>query len=178
MRYGFDHVRASDEHVGRVFDHDVEVGNRRTVHRAARARAHDATDLRHHAAGQSVAQKNVGITAETDDAFLYARAAGIVQADDRGADLHRQVHYFANLFGVRFREGAAKDSKVLREDKDFAAIDQAVGGDDSVAGIDFFLHPKVARAMFDQLIEFLKRAVIEQELDALARSQLAGGVLL
>src|SRR5713226_10121064 len=136
MRYGFDHVRASDEHVGRVFDHDVEVGDRRAVHRAARARAHDATDLRHHAAGQSVAQKNVGITAETDDAFLYARAAGIVQADDRRADLHRQVHYFANLFGVRFREGTAKDGKVLREDENFAAIDQTVAGNHSIAWIN------------------------------------------
>ena len=78
MRHGLDHVRAGDEHVRRILHHDVEVGDGRTVHRAARARPHDATDLRHHAAGQSVTQKNVCIAAQTDDAFLYARAAGII----------------------------------------------------------------------------------------------------
>src|SRR5213080_4239600 len=78
MRHSLDHVRTGDEHIGRVLDHDVEVGNRRTVNGAAGAWAHDATDLRHDPAGQSVAQKNVSVTAETDDAFLYARTAGIV----------------------------------------------------------------------------------------------------
>jgi len=32
--------------------------------------------------------------------------------------------------------------------------------------------------MFDQLIEFLKRPFIEQKVDSLTRSHLAGGVLL
>src|SRR5712671_511041 len=149
MRYGLDHVRPGDEHVRRVLHHDVEVGDRRTVHGAARARAHDATDLRHHAAGQCVAEKDVRIAAETNDTFLYARAARIVQPDDGRADLHREVHHFANLFRVRFGKGTAKDGEVLGEDKNFAAIDQAVAGDDSVARIDFFLHPKVTRAMLD-----------------------------
>src|SRR5258708_32093830 len=123
MRYGLDHVRPGDEHVGRVLHHDIEVGDRRTVNRAARAGTHDATDLRHHAAGQSVAEKDLSIAAETDYAFLYARAAGVIQPDDGRPDLHRQVHHFANLFRVRFGKGTAKDREVLSEDEDFAAID-------------------------------------------------------
>src|SRR5256886_12924633 len=123
MRDGLDYVRAGDEHVRRVFDHDVEVGDRRTVNGAARAWAHDATDLRHETAGQGVAQKDVGVAAETDDAFLYARAAGIVQADNRRANLHRQIHHFADFFGVGFGKGTAKDGEILGEDKYFAAID-------------------------------------------------------
>ena len=105
--------------------------------------------MRHHAAGQSVAQKDVGITTETYHAFLYARAAGIIQADDGRAHLHRQVHHFANLFRVRFGKGTAKDREILGEDKNLAAVDQAMAGDDSVAGIDFLLHAEVTRAMLD-----------------------------
>src|SRR5438309_1709810 len=123
MRHRFDHVRSGNEHVGRVFDHDVEVGDRGTVDRAARARTHNATDLRHDTAGQGVPQKDVGVAAETDDAFLYARAAGIVQTNDGRANLHRQVHHFADFFSVRFGKGTAKDGEILGEDKYFAAID-------------------------------------------------------
>src|SRR5258706_194310 len=178
VRHGLDHVGAGNEHVGGVLDHDVEVGDRRTVDGAPRTWAHDATDLRHDAAGQSIAQKNVRVPAEADYAFLYARAAGIVETDDRRADLHRQVHHLTNFCRVRFGKGAAKDSEVLSEDKDLAAIDQAMTGDDAIAGIDFVLHPKVLRTMFDQPVELLKSAVVEQELDPLARGQLARGMLL
>src|SRR5258706_7822727 len=83
VRHGLDHVGSGNEHVGRVLDHDVEVGDRRTVNRAARAWPHDATDLRHDAAGQSVAQKNIRIPAEADYALLHAPAAGTVEAEDR-----------------------------------------------------------------------------------------------
>src|SRR5437870_13508023 len=101
MRHGLDYLRTGDEHIGRVFDHDVEVGDRRTVNGAACARAHNATDLWHDTAGQSVAQKNVRVTAETDDALLYERAAGIVQADTPRAHLHPQDHHLADFVRVR-----------------------------------------------------------------------------
>src|SRR4051812_39576487 len=103
MRYGLDHVWSSDEHVRRVLHHDVEIRDRRTVNSAARAWSHDATDLRHDAARQSVAQKDIGVTAKTHDAFLNARAARIVETDDRRAHLHREVHNLADLLGVRLR---------------------------------------------------------------------------
>src|SRR5215203_152257 len=85
MRDGLDHVRSGNEHVGRVFDHDVEIGDRRTVNGAARARTHDATDLRYHTAGERIAQENVCITTETYDAFLNTRAARVIQTDNRCA---------------------------------------------------------------------------------------------
>ena len=50
---------------------------------AAGAGAHDGGDLGHDAGGQRVAQEDVGVAAEADDAFLDAGAAGVVQADDR-----------------------------------------------------------------------------------------------
>ncbi len=80
---GLDHVRAGHEHVAGVRDHEDEVGDGGRVDRAARARAHDGRDLRHHAARERVAQENIRVARQRDDAFLNARAAGIVQADDR-----------------------------------------------------------------------------------------------
>ena len=108
--------------------------------------------------GQRVAQKNVGVAAETDDTFLNARAAGIVQPNNRRADLHRQVHHLADFFGVSFGKGTAKDCEVLREDKHLAAVDQAVAGDNAIAGIFLFVQTKIARAMLNQLVEFFERA--------------------
>src|SRR5207249_9285593 len=100
-----------------------------------------------------VAQKNVGVTAKADFAFLYAGATGIVETDDRRANVHRQIHHFANLFGVRFGKGTAKHGEILREDKDFSAIDQAVTSDDSVSRKLLFVESEVARTMLNQLIE-------------------------
>ena len=51
-----------------------------------------------------VALEHVGIAAERGDAFLDARAARVVEADHRRADLHRLVHHLADLLGVRFRQ--------------------------------------------------------------------------
>src|SRR5712671_2614511 len=113
--HSLNHIRARDEHVGGVLDHDVEVGDRRTVDGAARAWAHDATDLRHDSAGESVPQKNISVPTETDDAFLDTRSAGIVETDDGRPDLHGQLHYLTNFFGVGFREGTTKDGEVLSE---------------------------------------------------------------
>src|ERR1700738_4921694 len=75
VRYGFDHIRAGDEHVRGVLHHNIEISDRGTVNRAARARAHDATDLRHDPAGKGVAEKYIRVTAETYYAFLNPRAA-------------------------------------------------------------------------------------------------------
>src|SRR5215213_3978947 len=97
---GLDHVWSGNEHVRRVFDHDIEIGDRRTVNGAARTRTHDATDLGHHTARERVAKKNVRIATETDDTLLDTRAARVVQTDDRRADLHREIHHLADLFRV------------------------------------------------------------------------------
>jgi hypothetical protein len=82
---GLHHVGAGDEHVARVLHHEDEVGHRRRIDVAARARAHDHADLRDHARGEHVALEHLGIAAERRDAFLDARAAGVVEADDRRA---------------------------------------------------------------------------------------------
>ena len=52
-----------------------------------------------------------------------------------------------------------------------------MAGDDAVARDDLVLHPEVAAAVRDELVDFLERAGIEQQLDPLAGGQLAGRVL-
>ena len=160
------------------FDHHVEVGDGRTINRTTGARSHDAADLRNHTARERVAQKDIGVTTETDYTLLNARAARIVESDNRRANLHRQIHYLANLFRVSFRKGAAKNSEVLSKDKDVATIDQAMTGDHAVARIDLLVETEVFRAMHDELIELFKRAFVQQELNPFARSHLSRFVLL
>ncbi len=177
MRDGLDDVGAGDEHVARLLHHQDEVGDGGRIDGAAGARSHDRGDLRDHARGQRVAKKDVGVAAEGDDAFLNARAAGVVQADDRRAVLHRQIHDLHDLRGVRFRERSAEDGEVLREGIDQPPLHSAVAGDDAVAGDALLVHPEIAGAMDDELIELLERSRIEQQRDALARGELALGVL-
>ena len=125
VRDGLDDVGAGDEHVGRLRGHEDEIGDGRRIDGAAGAGSHDGADLRDHAAGERVAQKNIGIARERRHAFLNARAAGIVQADDRRAHAHGQVHDFADFRGVGFGERAAEHGEILREDVDQAAVDAA-----------------------------------------------------
>src|SRR5262249_61912819 len=62
------HVGAGDEHVGRVLDHEHEVGHGRRVDGAAGARAHDHTDLGDHARGLNVAGEDAAVAVQDDTA--------------------------------------------------------------------------------------------------------------
>src|SRR5690606_12541698 len=113
------------------------------IDRSARTWPHDEADLWHHAGGEHIALKHLGIAGEAGDAFLNAGAAAVVQADDRRADLHRHVHDLADLLRVPFRQGAAEYGEILAEDKDQPAIDGAAAGDDAIAGNALRLHPEI-----------------------------------
>ena len=86
------------------------------------------------ARGLHVAPEHLGIAAERGHALLDARAAGIVEPDQRRAVLHGEVHHLADLLGMRFRQRAAEDGEILAKDIDRAAVDGAPAGDDAVAG--------------------------------------------
>ena len=177
VRHGLHHLRAGHEHVAAVLDHEDEVGHGRRIHRAAGAGAHDQADLRDHAAGHHVALEHVGVAAERGHAFLDACAARIVQADHRCANLHRLVHHLADLLGMGFGEGAAKHREVLAEHEHQPAVDHAVADHHAIARDLLILHAEVDAAVLDEHVPFLERAFVEQQLDALARRQLALFVL-
>ena len=177
VRDGADHVRAGDEHVARRLDHEDEVGDGRRVDRAPRAGAEHAGELRHQPRRQRVAQEDVGVAGQRDDPFLNARAARIVEPDDRRARLHGQVHDLADLARVRLGQRAAEHGEVLREQEDRAAVDGAVAGDHAVAQDLVVAEAEVGRAVGDQLVELDEAVGVAEQRHPLARGQLAGLVL-
>src|SRR5690606_36399174 len=106
------------------------------------------------------------------NALLNARAARIVDADDRRAVLHRHIHDLTDLFGMRFRHRTTQNSEILTEYIDQPPVNRAPAGDNAVTIRALLLHAKIGAAMGDKHIEFLKAALIEQELDPLTRGQL------
>ncbi len=174
----FDHFRAGDEHVRGLFDHEDEVGHRRRVDGAASAGAHDQADLRDHAGAFDVAGEDVAVGAERDDALLDPGPSRVVDPDHRRPDLGGEVHHLAHLLRHHLAEAAAEDGEVLGEDKDGAAVDRAVAGDDGVAPGPFLLHLEVVGAVADEGVELLEGAGVEQLLNPLAGGHLALRVLL
>ncbi len=177
VRHGLDHVRPGDEHIRRVLDHDDEVGEGGGIDRAAGRRPHDHADLRNDARGQCVAEEDVRVAAEREDALLDARAARVVQANDRRAVLHRQIHDLADLFRVRLAQRAADHGEVLREDVHQAPVDRAVPGDHAVAQDLARQVADVAPALDDEAVQLGERALVQEQLEPLARGQLALGML-
>ena len=74
-------------------------------------------------------------------------------------------------------ERAAEHGEVLAEDEDQAAVDGAMAGDHAVAGDVLLVHAEIDAAMLDEHVPFFEGVGIEQQLEALARGQLAFGVL-
>ena len=178
VRHRLHHLGPGDEHVRRLLDHHRKVGHRRRVDRAARARPHDDRDLRDDARRLDVALEDVGIPGERGDALLDPRAARIVEADHRRAELDGAVHHLADLLGVRLGERAAEDGEVLREDEDATPVHRAVARHDAVARRPVVLHPEVDAAVRLQHVKLAERAVVEEERQPLARRQLPVAVLL
>ncbi len=174
---GLHHIRAGDEHVGAVLHHEDEVGHGGGIDGAARARPHDQRNLRDDARRQHVALEHLGIAAERRDALLDARAARIVEADHGRADLHRHVHDLADLLRVPLAERAAEHGEILAEEEHQPAVDRARSGDDAIAGNGLVRHAEIDAIMLDIHVELLERSLVEQDLDPLARGELALGVL-
>ena len=75
-------------------------------------------------------------------------------------------------------ERAAEHREILGVDEDRAAIDRAPARDDAIAGdLVLLVHAEIRAAMLHEHVEFLEGAMIEQQIDPLARRQLAALVL-
>ena len=165
------------EHVARAVHHHGEVGDGRRVDRAAGARPHDRGDLRHDAGRERVAEKDVRVAGKGKHALLNPGAARIVQADDRRAHPHGQIHDLDDLRGVRFRQRPAEHREVLRERVHGAAIDAPMTGDDAVAGNQLIADAEVTAPVGDEFVELFEAAGVEKEVYPLAGGQLPRLVL-
>ena len=177
VRHGLDHLRPGDKHVGAVLDHEDEVGHGGRVHRAAGRRPHDHADLRHHATGHHIALEHIGVAAQAGHALLDAGAARVVEADHRGADLHRLVHHLADFFGVRLGKSATEHGEVLAEHEHQPAVDHAVARNHAIARDLVVLHAEVDTAVFHKHVPLFKGAFIQQQFQPLTGGQLAFFVL-
>ena len=79
---------------------------------------------------------------------------------------------------MRLGQRAAEDREVLAEDEDEPAVDRAVAGDDAVAQVALAVETEVGRAVGHERVELDERVRVEQQLESLARGQLAALVLL
>src|SRR5262249_52306711 len=129
------------------------------------------------AGGARVAQEDLRVPGERDDAFLDPGAARVVQPDDRRAVLHGEVHDLADLLRVRLGERSAEHGEVLREDVDGPARDETRPADHAVAGALRPGAPEVAAPVPHEPVELEERAAVEEQLDALPRRELALRVL-
>ena len=128
------------------------------------------------AAGVDVAVEDLAVGGQRVDTLLDAGPTGIVEADDRRADLPGEIHDFADLLGVAFAERPADDGEVLAEDEDLPSADRAVTGDHPVAGRAF---PAFGRGVPSDLedVDFFEGSFVEQQVEPLPGGQLAPLVL-
>ena len=142
-----------------------------------RARAHDQRDLWHHARSHDVALEHVGIAAERIHPFLDACAARVIETDHRRAHLHRVVHDLADLFGVGLGQRTTEHGEVLREHEHQPTIDRAIAGDHTVTRRVISVHAEVVAAVLLEHVPLFEAAIVKQQLKALARGELALGML-
>ena len=126
-----DHLRAGDEHL-RLARLDDEVGQRRAVGRAARAGPADQRDLRHRAGEHHVGVEDLAVAGERIDALLHARAARIVDEDERRAGLQGLLHDLGDLDRVHLAGRTAGDREVLAGQVHQAAADGGRAGHHAV----------------------------------------------
>ena len=84
---------------------------------------------------------------------------------------------FDDFLRMGLGQRAAEHGKILGEHKRLAAVDGAPAGDDAVARNFGFFHAEFDRAVLDEHVELLERALVEQQFDALPRGQFSAGVL-
>ena len=172
------HVGAGDEHVGAVLHHEDEVGHRRRIDGAAGAGAHDRARS---AARRPRPARCAGRPRHSRRA--RRRPPGCARRRESlrpttGAPTFIAWSMTLQIFSAcASRERAAEHGEILAEGEDQAAVHRAVAGDDAVARDLLLGHAEIVRAVLDEHVPFLEGAGIEQQLEPLARGELALGVL-
>ena len=78
---------------------------------------------------------------------------------------------------MRLAERSAEHGKVLAENEDQPPVHGAIAGDDAVARDLVRVDAEIVAAVLDEHVPFLEGTGVEQELEPLARGQLAAAML-
>ena len=154
-----------------------KVRDARRIYRPARAGTGDDGNLRNIAGSAHIIVENVAVSGQRVDAFLDARAAGIVDADQRAAGVYRSFDDVGDFLSVQKAERSALQRKILGIYGHLSAVDGPESGDDAVVGDVFSLHSEFRTVMPDAGINFRKRTGVEQRLNPFDGMQLAPFVL-
>ena len=127
-----DDVRTRHVHLRLTIDGDDEVRGHRRIHRTTGGLAHHDGDLRAAATKRQLAAGNLGVHGKRGHRILDAGTTGILDADDRAANLDGQIHDVGDLLTKGHAHGTAVDGLVVRIDAHRAAVDAAVAGDHAV----------------------------------------------
>jgi hypothetical protein len=174
---GLHDVGAGDEHVRDALHHEDEVGHRRGVNGTPGTRPEHHADLRHDARCFDVPEEDPAVSRQGDDALLDSRAAAVVEPDERRADRLGEVHHLVDLLGVHLAQRAAEQREVLREDEHLPTADRAPPGHDTVGQRAVLLDAEPVGAMAGEHVELDEGPGVEEQLEPLAREQLAPLVL-
>ena len=131
---GLDDFRTGEEHLRVLARHDDEVHQRRRVGGTASTGAADDGDLGDDAGEQDVGVEDVAVTGEGVNAFLDTGAAGVLEGDDRDADLDGVAHDAGDLARLHLAEAAGLDAEVLAEGGDLLVAEVARPRNDAVGG--------------------------------------------
>ena len=173
---GLHHVRAGDEHMRGLIDHEDEVGHGRAVHRTAGTWAEDHRDLRGDTRGLHVAVEDAAVAGQRNDALLDAGTGTIVQADERRTHGEGEIHDLVDLLGEDLTERSTEHGEVLGEHEHLAAVDGSPAGDDTV-GVGALLDTALMGTMTGEHVELMEGPLVEEIVDPLTGKHLALCVL-
>ena len=172
------HVGARYKHVALLVDHENEVGQGRRIASASGTRAEYGRELRYDARRHGVLIEYRSKPRQAADAFLYACAARVVQADDGRPGLQRHLLHLDNLGSVGLAERPSVHGEVVGIDKHHAPVNLSVAAYHAVARYLLFVHSEAGAAVVHKLVHLAKRALVEQHVDALTRRHPSRSVLL
>ena len=120
--------------------------------------------------------EHLAITGERVDAFLDARAAGILERHQGNTQLRRAFHHRHDFFGVHLADRTGRHREVLADCRHWTAIDKACPDHNAIGRQVFFLHAEIMAGMASESAGFLERVFLKQRVDTLTSTQQAFGV--
>ena len=130
-----DDVRSGDIHFCFLIHGNDKVRGHRSIDGATGRLAHHDGNLRAAARQRELAAGDLGIHGQRGHRILDTGAAGVLNTDDRAADLDGHVHDLGDFFAKGHADRAAVDGFIVSVDTHGTAGDAAIAGDHAI-GID------------------------------------------